>query len=210
MTIMNLTRDLVSMLSGLDEEQRVLAINEVRRAIHEVSPFKDEPVDFVEWVKSDVVHANSWNPNRTAPPEQRLLERSIEEDGYTQPVVAFPETTERFEVVDGYHRTRVGKEAKAVRERVRGYLPIVLIKPSRAGTSDRMSSTVRHNRARGVHGVEAMGELVRMLYQSGWSDAQIQKELGMGPDEVMRLKQITGLAELFADREFSEAWEPLE
>ncbi len=206
--VSDLTRLIVAELGKLELSERIGALNEIRRALHEASPFHDEPVDFVEWVPLDHVVANTWNPNRTAPPEQKLLEHSIVSDGYTQPIVTFLEDESKHEVVDGYHRNRVAKESADVRKRVLGHLPIVHIQPSRSGKSDRIASTIRHNRARGVHAVDGMSEIVRMLYQAGWRDEKIREELGMDADEVRRLKQITGLAELFASREFSEAWEP--
>lgn len=153
------------------------------------------------------VRANTYNPNRVAPPEMRLLELSITLDGYTQPIVAYPEEAGEYTVVDGFHRNRVGRECKAVRERIRGYLPIVAVRGERGDIDNRMAATIRHNRARGRHQVDAMTEIVLELSRRNWSDAKIAKELGMDPDEVLRFKQIGGLADLFANEEFSEAWE---
>jgi ParB-like chromosome segregation protein Spo0J len=187
-------------------DARVEAINKLRRAIHEVSPFASEPVDFVEWVKAEEVVANDYNPNSVAPPEMDLLRTSIMADGYTQPIVTMPEEGQRT-VVDGFHRNRVGKECADVRARVHGYLPVVRIKTSQEDRADRMASTIRHNRARGEHRVESMAEIVLELKRRFWSDDKIAKELGMEPDEVLRLTQVTGLAGLFSDRDFSEAWE---
>jgi ParB-like chromosome segregation protein Spo0J len=199
-------RQLAAQLAELPEAERIEAINEIRKALHAASPFRDEPVDCVLWVPADLVEANDYNPNTVAPPEMRLLQHSIGEDGYTQPIVAFAEDG-RFEVVDGFHRNRVGKECAEVRKRVRGHLPLAVINDTRTGKSDRIAATIRHNRARGKHQVQAMSEIVLELARRNWSDAKISKELGMDPDEVLRLKQISGLAEMFADREFSEAWE---
>ena len=128
------------------------------------------------------------------------------QDGYTQPIVAWP-AEDGFEVVDGFHRNRVGREVGAVRKRVRGRLPISVINPERTAKEDRIAATIRHNRARGVHQVDAMSDIVLDLARRNRSDEWIAKELGMEPDEVLRLKQVTAMAELFADREFSEAWE---
>lgn len=197
---------LIGKLSELDLDSRVDAINQLRRAIHEVSPFASEPVDFVEWVRAEEVVANDYNPNSVAPPEMELLRTSIMADGYTQPIVTMPEEGKRT-VVDGFHRNRVGKECADVRARVHGYLPVVRIKPSQEDRADRMAATVRHNRARGEHRVESMAEIVIELKRRFWSDEKIAKELGMEPDEVLRLTQVTGLAGLFSDRDFSEAWE---
>jgi ParB-like chromosome segregation protein Spo0J len=189
-----------------DLATRVTNINAVRALVAEYSPFQSEPVDCVQWVPSDSVIANEYNPNQVAPPEMELLRLSIMADGYTQPIVTHRENTAHV-VVDGFHRNRVGKECDDVRERVQGYLPIVQIKESRTDESDRMAATIRHNRARGKHRVEGMSEIVLALKRRNWSDAKIGKELGMDPDEVLRLAQITGLAEAFKDREFSLAWE---
>jgi ParB-like chromosome segregation protein Spo0J len=132
----------------------------------------------------------------------RLLELSIEQDGYTQPIVTWLREDGVYEVVDGFHRHRVGKEKLKL-----SHLPVVVINADRQEKSDRIASTIRHNRARGKHAVSAMSDIVQELARRNWSDAKIAKELGMDPDEVLRLKQISGLAEMFADQEFSEAWE---
>lgn len=188
----------------LDEQVRVL--NAVRLMLHQVSPFSTEPVDLVEWVKADMVHANDYNPNSVAPPEMELLRLSIMADGYTQPIVTFPEDGKRT-VIDGFHRNRVGKECKDVQARVKGYLPVVRIRSAQEDRGDRMASTIRHNRARGKHRVEAMTDIVVELKRRNWSDEKIGKNLGMDPDEVLRLSQISGIAEVFKDQAFSEAWE---
>lgn len=194
-----------SYLEQMDIESRVKEINSLRRKIHAYSPFKSEPVDFVEWVKNEEVHANDYNPNSVAPPEMKLLEHSILSDGYTQPIVTWPNNG--IEVVDGFHRHRVGKESDDVRSRIHGYLPVVTINSAQQDKNDRMASTIRHNRARGAHKVESMSDIVVELKRRFWTDERISKELGMEPDEVLRLQQITGLAGLFADEDFSEAWE---
>ena len=181
------------------------AVNAMREAIHEASPFKTEPVDFVRWIKSDLVGANDYNPNSVAPPEMELLRLSIMADGYTQPIVANQEG-ERMVVVDGFHRHRVGKECADVQARVKGFLPVVQIRAERVDLSDRMASTIRHNRARGKHSVEAMSQIVVDLKKRNWSNEKVGRELGMDPDEVLRLTQISGLKEMFADVGFSEAW----
>lgn len=206
---MSQTDDICSLIPRLAElplPERVEAINRVKLTLHAVSPFAGEPVDCVQWIRADDVRANDYNPNTVAPPEMELLRTSIRADGYTQPVVTYLEGTSR-EVVDGFHRKRVGTECSDVRERIHGYLPVVTINAERGDRKDRIAATIRHNRARGKHGVEAMSGIVLELHRRNWSDEKIAKELGMDADEVLRLKQITGLAELFRDREFSEAWE---
>lgn len=187
-------------------EERVAAINNIKRMLKEFSPFTAEPVECVQWVKSDLVFANDYNPNSVAPPEMELLHTSIQEDGYTQPIVVWQHDG-MYEVVDGFHRNRVGKEYADITERIHGYLPVVVINNDREDKGDRIASTIRHNRARGKHKVEAMSDIVLDLKKRNWSDAKIAKELGMDADEVLRLAQIQGLAEMFADREFSQAWE---
>lgn len=197
---------LFARLDALPEDARIEAVNALRLALREHSPMRNEPVDCVLWVKAEEVHANDWNPNVVAPPEMRLLQRSIMADGFTQPIVTWPVEGGR-EVVDGFHRNRVGREVRAISKRVRGRLPVVAIGSDRAAKEDRMAATIRHNRARGVHTVDGMSDIVLELSRRGRSDDWIAKELGMEPDEVLRLKQVQGLAELFADEEFSEAWE---
>ena len=192
--------------STADTTEQVRLLNDARAALHAVSPFREEPVDFVRWVQADDVSANDYNPNAVAPPEMELLRLSVMADGYTQPIVANRED-DGYVVVDGFHRNRVGKECDDVRDRIQGFLPVVQIKSGRADRSDRMASTIRHNRARGKHQVEAMSDIVIELKRRNWSDSKIGRELGMDPDEVLRLAQISGLAEAFADREFSQAWE---
>lgn len=193
--ILNLIAELESPISPED-------LNSIREALHAKSPFKNEPVDFVKWVPNDTVFANDYNPNTVAPPEMELLRLSIESDGYTQPIV-----TMGGEVIDGFHRHRVGKECPEIQAAILGYLPVVQIRDDRQDKSDRMASTIRHNRARGKHKVEAMSDIVIELTRRNWSDERIAKNLGMEADEVLRLKQISGLAEMFNDRDFSEAWE---
>jgi ParB-like chromosome segregation protein Spo0J len=193
-------------LKALPLDAQVEALNAARLIMHESGPFASEPVDCVQWVKNDAVKANDYNPNSVAPPEMELLRLSISADGYTQPIVSW-NREEVYEVVDGFHRHRVGRECDDVRKRVSGYLPLVVINSEREDKGDRMAATIRHNRARGKHRVDAMSEIVIDLKRRRWSDEKISKELGMDPDEVLRLTQVSGLAEMFADREFSEAWE---
>lgn len=199
-------KELFKQLDDMDLDRKVEMINQIKVALNEHSPFKSEPVDCIVWVKNEQVGANDYNPNSVAPPEMELLKRSILQDGYTQPIVSWKKE-DNFEVVDGFHRSRVGKEFDEVKERVHGYLPLTVINENRLDLGDRMASTIRHNRARGAHKVESMSEIVRELKKRNWNDKKIAKELGMDPDEVLRLAQITGLAEMFSDKDFSEAWE---
>lgn len=205
--IKTLLDDLVSELSLLSDDDRIDALNSIKLALHEVSPLRDEPVDCVLWVKGDTIQANDYNPNVVAPPEMKLLEHSILEDGYTQPIVTFALPDGNREVVDGFHRNRVGKEVKKVAKRIKGYLPVTTIRTDRIDRENRIAATIRHNRARGKHTVDNMSQIVVELSRRNWSADKIAKELGMEADEVLRLKQISGLAEMFANRAFSEAWE---
>jgi len=197
---------LLDVISKEDAFSKIELINKIKLAINQISPMKDEPVDCVIWVKNESVYANDYNPNSVAPKEMELLHTSILEDGYTQPIVTFKEDEGR-QVVDGFHRNRVGKEYEDVRKRVLGYLPVVTINEHKADKADRMASTIRHNRARGKHQVESMSDIIMELKRRNWSDEKIGNQLGMEPDEVLRLAQITGLAEIFSEDDYSEAWE---
>jgi ParB-like chromosome segregation protein Spo0J len=188
-------------IRNLPLPEKVAALNELRTALHEISPFAD-PVDLVLWVPANEVVANNYNPNRVASMEMKLLEHSIREDGYTQPIVSFHEP-QQYTVVDGFHRNRVGKEAADITARLQGYLPVVTINK---GPADLMASTIRHNRARGKHQVDLMGDLIRDLVQKGWNDEQIAKHLGMTEEELVRLKQLVGIAKIFATPEYSKSW----
>ena len=161
----------------------------------------NSPVYKVIPVPVDNVVANSYDPNVVAPPEMNLLELSIWEDGYTMPCVCYyiPEK-DIYELVDGYHRYKVMKTSKRIFEREHGLLPVVVIDKD---ISNRMASTIRHNRARGSHSIELMTEIVAELTKAGMSDSWIIRNIGMDKDELLRLKQISGLAELFADKEFT-------
>lgn len=159
------------------------------------------PVYNVKSVHVDKIRANSYNPNAVAPPEMKLLETSIWEDGYTMPVVCYyVPKDDMYEIVDGYHRYTVLLTSERVKEREKSHLPIVVIDKDE---TNRMASTIRHNRARGSHSIELMSNIVSELVESGMGDAWITRHIGMDKDELLRLKQITGLASLFKDKEFS-------
>ena len=159
------------------------------------------PVYNVIAVPVEKIRANSYNPNAVAPPEMKLLEISIWEDGYTMPAVCYYLSDEDiYEIVDGYHRYTTLKTSQRIFEREKGMLPVVVIDKDESG---RMASTIRHNRARGSHSIELMSNIVAELTQSGMSDAWILKHIGMDKDELLRLKQVTGIAELFKNDTFS-------
>ena len=160
------------------------------------------PVYNVQAVPIELIQANSYNPNAVAPPEMTLLYESIKEDGYTMPIVCYKLPNGRYEIVDGYHRYTVMLTHKDIYEREGGKLPVVVIDKD---VSNRMASTIRHNRARGQHSIELMMNIVGELKKSGMSDAWIIKEIGMDADELLRFKQLSGLAEMFKDRDFTQA-----
>jgi len=206
-TLLEKMSDVKTALRYSSLDNKVHLINEFKKMMHEISPFKTEPVDCVLWVKNDTVAANNYNPNSVAPPEMELLRLSISNDGYTQPIVSMDNSDGTREVIDGFHRNRVGKECQDIQSRVHGYLPVVTIRESQKDLNNRVASTIRHNRARGKHGVESMSDIVVDLKKRNWSPAKISKELGMDSDEVLRLSQISGLLEMFSDGEFSKAWD---
>lgn len=192
-------------LALLDEDERMDAINAIRQSLHAISPMKEHPVDCVLWIQQEHVKSNSYNPNVVASPELKLLERSVSEDGFTQPVVVWQEQGDEYEIIDGFHRSLVSKKPKVQRSTY-GRLPITIANHNHTSLSDRMASTIRHNRARGEHSIELMQNIVAELVDIGMSDHWIAQHLGMDADELLRLKQLTGLAALFKDAAFSRSW----
>lgn len=203
---LKLVHEYIGDIKYLEKDDAINEINKLKVKLHDISPFKNEPVDCVVWIKNDKIVANDYNPNIVAPPEMELLKHSIEQDGYTQPIVSWSRDN-IYEVVDGFHRHRCGKEYDEIKDRVNGYLPLVVINSNRQGKGERIASTIRHNRARGKHKVDAMSDIVVELKRRNWSDSKIAKELGMDCDEILRLSQISGLTELFEDQDFSLSWE---
>lgn len=189
----------------ISDEEKVSALNHFRQTLHELSPFSREPVDLVLWVKASEVVANDYNPNVMAAGEKKLLQRSLQEDGFTQPVVV-SEDKGQYLVVDGFHRQLLGRRESGAGKRLKGWLPVSCINPDRKGQAERIASTIRHNRARGKHQIMSMSDIVRDLARLGWQDDRISEELGMDRDEILRLKQISGLTELFEKEDFSPAW----
>ncbi|HDT3000378.1 TPA: ParB-like nuclease domain-containing protein [Proteus mirabilis] len=210
MTIETIISILKEYLAKLNDEQKIEALNTIKLSLHQISPFKNEPTDCVLWIKRQQIIANDYNPNVMSPTEKRLLETSLVKDGYTQPVVVLPiqqskNKPSQWQVVDGYHRYLLSKK-NSLNKRINGYLPITILDVESHTMADQMAATIRHNRARGQHQVAAMSDIVRDLSRLGWNDQKIGDELGMSQDEVLRLKQISGLAELFSEHDFSEAW----
>lgn len=192
----------ITAFSNAPVQERIRVYNAVSNALKQMIGL-NHPVLGVQLVPADSITGNDYNPNKVAPPEMRLLQLSIRKDGFTMPVVVASDG-EGYVVVDGFHRTTVAKTCKDVNDSLAGHIPVVTMKKS---IEDRMTSTVRHNIARGTHQVELSAKLVTALKKHNWTNERIAKELGMDADEVLRLRQITGLAEAFKDREFSKAWD---
>jgi len=192
-------------LTPLPERDRIVAIEAIRDLLHTLSPLQTQPVDRVRWVPVEAVEANDYNPNSVAGKEMGLLYTSIKHDGYTQPVVVIrDETRDKYVIVDGFHRYFTCKSNPDIKARNHGRLPVVVIQKD---LNDRMASTVRHNRARGEHSVQGMAQMVFSMLERGWTDAEICNELGMEPEEILKLKHITGFSKLFENVEYQKAWE---
>lgn len=198
--------EIFNQLADVPIEERVEVLNAIRLELSQYSPMKDHPIDLVLWVPQGEVRKNDYNPNSVAPTELKLLETSIAEDGYTQPVVTWVSDSGR-EIIDGFHRSKVARESTRIAGTLMGFLPVTTVRNRQVDKSNRMASTIRHNRARGTHSIDAMSEIVLELKSRNWKTERICKELGMEEDEVLRLCQITGLSGLFSDAEFSLAWE---
>ena len=189
-------------------DEKVELYNKITDELYKFLDVK-HPALNVQLVPANKVIGNDYNPNKVAPPEMKLLKLSIKKDGVTMPVVVCdtPENKKfPYTVVDGFHRTTVIQHDKEVNDSLHGYVPVSRLNKS---LEDRITSTVRHNMARGTHQVELSAKLVVMLKKHNWTNARIGMELGMDADEVLRLKQITGIAEAFKDEEFSRSWEPI-
>ena len=192
-------------LSGLNEAGKIEYLNRFKSRLHALSPLAAMPVDCVQWVPVEQVEANDYNPNSVAPNEMRLLHTSISHDGYTQPVVAiYDPERKRYVIVDGFHRFSTCRIHADIREATRGRVPLVVIDKD---INDRMASTVRHNRARGKHSVDGMADMVFAMLDNGWRDADICNEVGLTPEELTRLKHVTGFSKLFEGAEYRRAWE---
>lgn len=202
-TIMALIR---TQIKDYSLQEKIDFMNHLKLELKNISPFI-EPVDTILWIHEQAIQANTYNPNKVASPEMKLLYESIKTDGYTQPIVVYKLNNEKYEIVDGFHRNRVGREYQDIHDRIKGYLPVVVIdKP----LDERIGSTIRHNRARGTHQIRSMSDIVLDLVKEGWDDNKICQKLGMDRDEVLRLKQISGLKEAFSNHEFSKSWDDFE
>lgn len=180
-------------------------IESIREELHKKSPLSGQPIDRVRWVNIEKVSPNDYNPNSVANIEMGLLYTSILHDGYTQPIVTiYDEDKDQYTIVDGFHRYFTCKNNENIRNRNQGCVPIVVINKD---INDRMASTVRHNRARGSHSVSGMSNMVFKMLENGWKDSDICNELGMQPEELLKLKHITGFSKLFENVEYKKAWE---
>lgn len=187
-----------------EAEDPLKFLAEIRETLHDLSPVKSQPIDLVRWVPIEMVCPNDYNPNSVARVEMKLLYTSILHDGYTQPVVTiWDDAKQKYVIVDGFHRYYTAKTNPDILARNHGMLPIVVIQ---ADINDRMASTVRHNRARGKHSIAGMSNMVFSMLENGWEDAAICNELGMEPEELVRLKHLTGFSKLFKDTEYKRAW----
>lgn len=202
-SIRDAVRDLCDIIENTkDINTKIDLLNYIRMMLHDVSPLRHHPVDFIAWERNSHVEKNDYNPNSVAPPEMRLLITSIEEDGYTMPIVTSPENG-LFRIVDGFHRRQSEEQSAKISASTFGRLPVSFIRESQRGLNNRMAATVRHNRARGAHDIDRMAGIVRELISMGKSSNWISKHVGMDMDEILRLKQLTGIADLFADKDFS-------
>ena len=196
--------DLEAIAAITDPKERIDALEHARDALTALSPVASQPVDRVRWVPIEKVTPNDYNPNSVASQELQLLYTSIKHDGYTQPVVViYDPDNDCYTIVDGFHRYFTCKNNPDILERNCGMLPVVVIDKD---VNDRMASTVRHNRARGKHSVDGMANMVFEMLDNGWSDTEICNELGMQPEELLRLKHITGFSKLFESHEYTKAW----
>ena len=192
-------------LIGRTDLEKIEILERVKSYITELHPLASQPVNNVRWVPIEKVCPNDYNPNSVATVEMRLLYVSIKNDGYTQPIVTvYDKDRDMYVIVDGFHRYFTCKSNPDIYERNKGRVPIVVIEKD---INDRMASTVRHNRARGKHNVGGMASMVFDMLKQGWSDADICNNLGMEPEEIVRLKHITGFSKLFENAEFRRAWE---
>ncbi|MDR2170569.1 MAG: ParB/RepB/Spo0J family partition protein [Planctomycetaceae bacterium] len=203
MTIDDVKSVIEKFVEGLDTVERNLKLNDVRKVVHEVSGIP-HPVGCVQYVPVDRVQANDYNPNAVAPIEMGLLYTSIKADGYTQPTVSvYDDKTNKFVIIDGFHRYFTMKTREDIKDISAGLLPVVVLDKN---INERMAATVRHNRARGTHSVKGMSNMVFEMLKNGKSDADICNELGMQPEELIKLKHITGYSKLYKDAEYGRAW----
>lgn len=205
MIVENIIEELRAALQQVDPNQVGNLIADIKEVLHEASPQREMPVDIIRWIPIEKVTANEYNPNSVAKKELSLLQLSIMNDGYTQPIVTiWDEEKQKYVIIDGFHRYFSCLTNEEIQSRTHGCVPIVVLDKSMA---DRMASTVRHNRARGKHSVEGMSSLVFQMLEEGESDEDICNQLGMEPEELVKLKHVTGFSKLFEDVHYRRAWE---
>jgi len=193
------------LVESLNVDDNIQLIEEIKELLHSKSVLNTQPVNRIRWAKIEDVSPNDYNPNSVAKKEMGLLYTSIKHDGYTQPIVTIQDKeTGKYVIIDGFHRYYTAKTNQDILERNKGYVPIVVLDKD---INDRMASTVRHNRARGMHSITGMSSMVFSMLENGWDDDEICNELGMGIDELVKLKHITGFSKLFEDAEYNKAWE---
>ena len=199
-------KQIVDLIKEHKEDFTLDEINEIENALYEKHPLKHNPVARVQFIDVDKIEPNDYNPNAVAKNEMKLLEISIDHDGYTQPTVTiYDKERDKYVIVDGFHRYYVMKTSKLINGRNGGKLPIVVLDKD---INDRMASTVRHNRARGKHSVSGMGNIVCEMIKNGATDEEVCNELGLEVDELVRLKYTSGVAKLFEGQEFSKSAKP--
>ena len=200
MTVINRIR---TQMDELSTQEKIEFLEGLKWDLHELSPIQ-QPVNLVMWVPIEEVQANDYNPNSVAGKEMKLLYTSIKHDGYTQPIVTiYDDEIKKYVIVDGFHRYFTAKANKDILDRNCGRLPVVVIEKD---INERMAATVRHNRARGAHSVDGMANMVFSMLEKGWKDEDICNHLGMEPEELLRLKHITGFSKLFENAEYKKAW----
>lgn len=190
-------------IEALPLEEKIEALNRIRSSLHEISPFRNEPVDLVLWVKSEDVIPNNYNPNVVYRPEMRLLEYSVKTYGVAYAIAAHRNSSE-YIVVDGEHRHTILSTNKPLIKRLHGYTPVAPL-----GTKtdeDRMAATIAFNRARGVHKLDSMSDIVISMIRAGWTDDEVADALGMDADEILRMKQVSGIAKIFERENYNRAW----
>jgi len=185
----------IDKLNDADRKKLVAYLNSDKR--------NQEPISKMEWVCIDSIRCNSYNPNTVATPEKRLLLRSMLNHGITCPLVVYSDSDSTYEIIDGYHRWSLIQKTKELKNRLNGLVPVVILK---IPEEERIVATIRHNRARGKHQIDGIANVVQLLRTKGWEPNRIMEELGMEADEVLRLLQFKGLADLFKDSDYSNAW----
>ena len=200
----NKTKEIIELIKS--SSFTIEDINEIENELYNKNPLKHNPVSRVQFIDVDKIEPNDYNPNAVAKNEMKLLEISIDHDGYTQPTVTiYDKERDKYVIVDCFHRYYVMKTSKLINERNGGKLPIVVLDKD---INDRMASTVRHNRARGKHSVTGMGNIVCEMIKNGATDEEVCNELGLETDELVRLKYTSGVAKLFENEEFSKSAKP--